>query len=76
MSKQASLLKTIELPVKGMDCSGCVDTVKKSLKALLGVADVSVSLGEERAIVRLDPSQVSLDTLRETLEDLGYEVLR
>lgn len=73
MTSQPSAIETLELPVKGMDCSGCVDTVTKGLKALPGVVDVTVSLSDEKAVIRLDPAKVNHDALRETIEDLGYE---
>lgn len=73
MTDQTGPIQTVELPVKGMDCSGCVAAVTKALQALPGVCEVTVTLKDQKAVIRLDPVRVSRDTLRETVEDLGYE---
>lgn len=67
-------LETIELPVSGMDCSGCTRTVQQAITKLPGVDAAEVLLSPEKAIVRLDPAQVDRAVLRRAIESAGYTV--
>lgn len=67
-------LKTIELPVAGMDCAECTHHVEHALSGVPGVASVQVLLATEKAIVRLDPAAVSLEQLRAAVAEAGYRV--
>jgi P-type Cu+ transporter len=67
-------LQTLELPVKGMDCAECAQHVQQALAALPGVQDVRVLLSSEKALLRIDPSQVDVPTLRRAVEAVGYTV--
>lgn len=67
-------LKTIEVPVHGMDCVGCTRTVQQALTKLPGVASADVLLSSEKAIVQHDPAQVDQARLRRAIEDAGYTV--
>jgi copper chaperone len=62
-----------KIKVEGMSCGGCVKNVTGVLKALAGVEDAEVSLGEASATVRYDPAQVSVETLREAVENAGFD---
>lgn len=42
--------------VKGMHCGGCVDRIKQALLKVPGVASADISLSDESASVRIDPS--------------------
>lgn len=64
----------LELPVGGMDCAECTRHVEHALAAVPGVVSVQVLLSAEKAILRLDPSAVSLDQLRAAVTDAGYSV--
>jgi P-type Cu+ transporter len=66
--------KTIELPVTGMTCANCVNTVERTLKKTGGVADASVNYATERASVQYDPAQVDVDKLIESITRAGYGV--
>jgi Cd2+/Zn2+-exporting ATPase/Cu+-exporting ATPase len=65
---------TIELPVAGMDCTGCTRSVQQALTALPGVHSADVLLSSEKAIIRLDPRQVDLPAIRTAVEGAGYRV--
>ena len=65
----------VELPVRGMTCASCVSHVAKALKGVPGVADASVNLATEKAVVELSEGQgVAIADLRDALEDAGYSV--
>lgn len=68
-------MQTINLDIKGMTCSGCVNSVTRVLKAVPGVANAEVTLTPGRAAVRYDPAQADSAKLKAAVEDAGYEVV-
>jgi Cd2+/Zn2+-exporting ATPase/Cu+-exporting ATPase len=66
--------KTLELPVKGMDCTECTMHVQHAIARLPGVEKVEVFLASEKAVVRLDPERVDLPAIRQAVAGAGYAV--
>ena len=66
--------RLLEVPIAGMDCAECTEHVRHAIAALPGVTSVDVFLASEKAAVRLDPAQVSLDAIRGAVEGAGYRV--
>lgn len=58
--------------VTGMGCSACVARVEKAVKALPGVANVSVSLIENSMICEFDEKSLSEDDITKAVEEAGY----
>ena len=69
-------LAQASLPVEGMHCTGCAQSIQLGLGALPGVASAAVSYAAGHAEVQFDPRQVSLGTLAGTVADLGFAVPR
>ena len=67
-------MQTVKLRVEGMSCSHCENAVKKAVGALQGVNSVEVSLSEKTVAVEFDAAKVSLDEIKEAIDDQGYEV--
>lgn len=65
----------IKLQVEGMTCAACSARVEKTLAAQRGVRSARVLLATEKALIEYDPLQVSLDTLRQSVEKSGYKLL-
>ena len=65
-------LETTEVPVQGMDCGGCVNTVRRAISDLPGVHTVEVFLAGERAEVAFDPARTNLDAIRDAVRQAGY----
>ena len=68
-------LKTVLLKVDDMTCNMCPITVKKALRKVVGVKDVSAKYeggGEGWAKVTYDPKLVDVDTLTLTTTEAGY----
>jgi copper chaperone len=63
------------LNVEGMSCSHCVKAVSDAVMALDGVAGVNVSLEKKTAAVDYDAEKVSLESIKEAIEEEGYEVV-
>jgi Cd2+/Zn2+-exporting ATPase/Cu+-exporting ATPase len=49
-----SEIKTIEVPIAGMDCAECTMHVQKAIATLPGVEAAEVFLASEKAVIRLD----------------------
>jgi Cu+-exporting ATPase len=66
-------MEKIVLPIEGMHCAGCAQTIEKALNKKEGVKAVVNFAGEE-AIIEYDPASVSMNQLIETVQDAGYDV--
>jgi P-type Cu+ transporter len=66
--------KTIEIPISGMDCAECTQHVQHAIEKLPGVQSVNVFLTTEKAIVKLDPAQVNIASIRVAVQGVGYDV--
>ncbi len=69
-------MEGITLKIAGMTCAMCAKTIEANLKSLPGVIDVSVNLTNETAFVKYDPSIITLEKIIETIENIGYKVVR
>lgn len=63
------------LNVGGMSCSHCENAVKKAVGELDGVDLVTVDLQGKTVTVIYDASKATLDSIRNEIEDQGYDVL-
>jgi copper ion binding protein len=66
--------QTLNLPVRGMTCGGCVRAVEKKLAGTPGVAKVTVDLEGGSATVEYDAAAVQPEALANAVRQLGYEV--
>ncbi|KAJ8526908.1 hypothetical protein K7X08_029385 [Anisodus acutangulus] len=59
--------------VNGMSCSACAGSVEKATKRLAGIKEAVVDLLNNRAQVIFYPSFINEETIRETIEDVGFQ---
>ena len=64
----------IELPVTGMTCVNCANTIERTLKKTSGVGSAAVNFANERAQVQYDPAQVTPAQLVDRVRQAGYDV--
>ena len=69
MSKEVSVLS-----VGGMSCSHCENAIIKAVGELNGVDSVKVDLKSKKVSVEYDSERVDIQTIRDTIEDQGYDV--
>lgn len=62
------------LNVEGMSCSHCENSVEKSVGALEGINSIVVDLKGKKVTVEYNSEKVNLDTIKKTIEDLGFDV--
>lgn len=68
------MIQTLELPVSGMDCSACARKAQRALMKVPGVQNADVLLNAEKAVIQFDPAVASAQTLRATIERVGFSV--
>jgi len=64
----------ITLPVEGMTCASCSARIERQLAKLDGVDHAAVNLAAETADIHFDPSKVSADEVKHTIEKTGFTV--
>lgn len=68
-------MENVTLNVQGMSCGHCVKAVETSVGALVGVQEVKVDLAEAKVTVAFDESAVTVDQIKETIDEQGYDVV-
>lgn len=63
------------LNIDGMTCGGCVKSVTNALNQVEGVQNAEVSLENKSVKIDFDDSQTDLDTLKQAIEDAGFDVV-
>ncbi|MCM3764370.1 copper chaperone CopZ [Neobacillus niacini] len=67
-------METVTLNVSGMSCGHCVKAVEGSMGKLDGVKMVEVKLDKGQVDVEFDANVVTLATIKEAIDDQGYDV--
>ena len=66
----------IEIKISGMSCTGCENRVENVLKNIENIE--SVNANYNTGIVEIETNDIKnldIDVIKETLEDLGYDIL-
>ncbi|XP_069842350.1 copper-transporting ATPase 1 isoform X2 [Dendropsophus ebraccatus] len=61
------------IPVEGMTCNSCVQTIEQRIGSINGVHSIQVSLEGRSAAVIYDPTLQTTDALQEAIEEMGFE---
>ncbi len=72
--EQKDALKRLHIKIGGMQCSFCVETIKKAYKRIDGVSDVGVNLSHEEALITYNPYKISETKIKDVLRSLGFVV--
>lgn len=67
-------MENVTLHVQGMSCGHCVNAVEGSVSKLNGVEQVKVYLDSGKVDVSFDADKVTIEAIKETIDDQGYEV--
>ncbi|CAH0171359.1 Copper chaperone CopZ [Peribacillus sp. Bi96] len=67
-------MENVTLNVSGMSCGHCVNAVEGNVGKLSGVESVKVHLDAGKVDVAFDKEKVSLEKIKETIDDQGYDV--
>ncbi|AIQ50385.1 MULTISPECIES: copper ion binding protein [Paenibacillus] len=66
-------MSNVTLTVEGMSCGHCVSAVEKAVSGVGAAA--KVDLQAKKVAVEYDESKVSLNVIKEAIEDQGYDVV-
>lgn len=66
---------TTELPLLGMTCANCANTIERQLNKVDGVLEASVNFASERATVTYAPGAVTRPELVAAVRKAGYDVV-
>lgn len=68
-------MEQTKIYIKGMTCRNCETRIANMLKECKGITKVSVKVSYEDSTAEFsyNPKQITLDTIMEQIEDLGYE---
>jgi Cu+-exporting ATPase len=69
-----STSEKISIPIKGMNCVSCAQTIEKALKKKSGVINASVNFAAEKAYVEYNPGVIDIDSIEEAVKETGYDV--
>ncbi len=64
----------VTLPVRGMHCASCSQTIQKTLKKQDGVISCEVNYGNEKAKIEYDPKKTNIAKLSSKIEPFGYSL--
>jgi len=67
-------MEKVTLNVEGMSCGHCVKAVEGSVGGLKGVSNVKVDLENKTVAVEFNQGEVTLEAIKETIDDQGYDV--
>ncbi|RIX50109.1 copper chaperone [Paenibacillus nanensis] len=66
-------MQNVRLNVQGMSCGHCVNSIEGALGKLGAEAKVDLQSGS--VTVYFDETKLTLDRIKETIEDQGYDVV-
>lgn len=66
-------LEHVEIPIAGMHCNRCPQTIEKAIKSIAGVKKVSVNFSTKKAYVEFEPESTSLKRMTEAIRAAGYQ---
>jgi Cu+-exporting ATPase len=64
-----------KITIDGMHCASCASNIERSLKKVIGVNEVIVSMMTRKAIVEVD-EKVSEAELKKAVERAGYKAVK
>jgi P-type Cu+ transporter len=64
------------IKISGMSCAACAVRIEKGLNKLEGVKLANVNFAMEKATVEFDDSQINPERFEETIQKLGYSVIK
>lgn len=65
----------VTFQVGGMHCTGCSSAVEKAIQRHEGVVSANVNLAAEKAFVEFNNTALTVEDIRKSIEDAGYEVI-
>lgn len=68
-------MEKVTLQAPGISCMHCVMAIKRAVGKLEGVSNVEGDPTSKKVEVTYDPQKVTLDQIKQTMADEGYQAL-
>ena len=68
-------INTLNLPVLGMSCAGCAQSVEQSLTKLAGVEEAAVNYANQSLKITYNPKYIKPELLQKAVQDAGYDLI-
>jgi len=69
------VLDSVQLKIGGMSCQSCASNIETAVGALPGVGKVVVNFAAGSAAVEYSPDITPFDQIKQTIREIGYEVI-
>lgn len=69
------MIKEFKLPVKGMTCAHCAESVSEALELVNGVEDVQVNLDAHEVMIEADDQEFDPTEAAKAVKNAGYELV-
>ncbi|MGZ7069649.1 MAG: heavy metal translocating P-type ATPase [Methanobacterium sp.] len=69
------LNEKVVIKIGGMTCAMCVKAIEDVLGRLDGISNVNVNLSSEKAYITYNPRMVTIEDIKNVIEDIGYDYL-
>lgn len=66
-------MKEVTIPISGMTCSSCAQTIENKIKKLDGIENVAVNALTEKAVIKYDMKKVRLSEIKQVIVKSGYK---
>ncbi|MEM7799247.1 MAG: heavy metal translocating P-type ATPase [Chloroflexota bacterium] len=67
--------QTLELPITGMTCSNCSNTIRRKVSKLDGVLNADVNFANERAVIEFAPGSLGRSEITQVIRQAGFDVV-
>lgn len=72
---QMNSIKDIIIPISGMTCASCANSVEKAIRKLPGIQEVSVNFASEKAKVIYNAAEVRISEIKDAIAKAGYKAM-
>nr|XP_060642807.1 copper-transporting ATPase 2 isoform X1 [Anolis sagrei ordinatus] len=72
-SEQTSEETLVKMKIEGMTCESCVNAIEEKIGKLHGVKKIKVALSSQEATITYCPLVISLEELKDSIDNLGYK---
>ncbi len=66
-------MKRTTFELTGMTCASCAHNIDRMLNQTEGVSEAHINLASDKAVITYDETLISIDTMIEAIEAIGYE---
>ncbi len=68
-------MKNIVIELDGLVCPMCSSKIENGLKKQKGIQSVNISYNNSKAKISYNEEEITIDEIKDIIEDLGYDVL-